>query len=201
MVRGLLRWAVFALSAAGVLAAGGLPASPSREPEWVQKAEALARLAVSQGKTAGLSLFVRKRGRTWISGGYGEADLENHVAASPDTVYSIASITKQFTAAAIVQLVEAGKLGLDVQIEKYLPEYPPPGNRVTVRQLLNHTSGIRSMTSLGARYWSQIAKDVTPQETILLFENEPLDFEPGRRYAYNNSGYVLLGALIERVTG
>ncbi|HTD51495.1 MAG TPA: serine hydrolase domain-containing protein, partial [Thermoanaerobaculia bacterium] len=151
------RFLALVVACAGAM--GLSAAGRSAEPDWVRKAEARARRAVSQGETAGLSICVRQKGKIWISRGYGESDLENHVAASPDTVYSIASITKQFTAAAVMQLAEAGKLGLDDEITKFLPNYPVQGNRVTVRQLLNHTSGIRNMTALGAAYWSQIAKD------------------------------------------
>lgn len=190
-----------------VLCAGafGLPAraraKPAAEPEWVRKADTLARRAVSEGRAAGLSLFVRKGGKTWISRGYGESDLENHVPASPETVYAIASISKQFTAAAVLQLAEAGRLTFDDELTMYLPDYPVRGNRVTVRQLLNHTSGIRNMTALGAAYWSQIARDVKPEDVIRIFENEPFDFVPGEGYAYNNSGYFLLGVIIEKASG
>jgi len=178
-----------------------LPAGLSAEQEWVRKADARARRAVTEGETAGLSLLVRQNGKTWISRGYGEADLENHVPAASDTVYVIASITKQFTAAAVLQLADAGKLKLDDEITRFLPDYPVRGNRVTVRQLLNHTSGIRSMTALGAPYWSQIARDATPEDIIGIFRNEPFDFPPGGHYAYNNSGYFLLGVIIEKASG
>lgn len=191
--------ALLLLAGAGALAV--VAASPSAEPNWVQKADARARRAVSQGETAGLSICVRRNGKTWISRGYGEADLENRAPASPDTVYAIASITKQFTAAAVMQLAEAGKLSLDDEITKYFPNSPLAGNRVTIRQLLNHTSGIRNMTALGAAYWSQIARDASPEEVIRIFENEPFDFMPGQTYAYSNSGYFLLGVIIEKASG
>ena len=195
------RAAAFLFVCAGAIWLQALPAKPSAEPEWVRKADARARRAVTEGETAGLSLFVRRNGKTWISRGYGEADLENHVPASPGTVYAIASITKQFTAAAVLQLADAGKLRLDDEITRFLPEYPVRGNRVTVRHLLNHTSGIRNMTALGAPYWSQISRDVQPEDVIRIFQNEPFDFPPGERYAYNNSGYFLLGVIIEKASG
>lgn len=163
---------------AGAIGLTALPAGRSAEPEWVRKVDARARRAVTEGETAGLSLFVRRNVKTWISRGYGEADLENHVPAAAGTVYVIASITKQFTAAAVLQLAEAGMLKLDDEITRFLPDYPVRGNRVTVRQLLNHTSGIRSMTALGAPYWSQIARDATPEDIIGIFQNEPFDFPP-----------------------
>lgn len=117
------------------------------------------------------------------------------------TRFQIASVSKQFTAAAVLQLAEAGKLSLDDELTKSLPDYPVRGNRVTVRQLLNHTSGIRNMTALGAPYWSQIARDVKPDDVIRIFENEPFDFVPGEGYAYSNSGYFLLGVIIEKASG
>jgi CubicO group peptidase (beta-lactamase class C family) len=195
------RAAAFFFVFAGAIGFTALPAGPSAEPEWVRKADARARRAVTERETAGLSLYVRLRGKTWISRGYGESDLENHVGASPDTVYAIASITKQFTAAAVLQLAEVGKLRLDDEITSYLPDYPVRGNRVTVRQLLNHTSGIRNMTALGAPYWSQISRDVQPEDVIRIFQNEPFDFPPGEHYSYSNSGYFLLGVIIEKASG
>jgi CubicO group peptidase (beta-lactamase class C family) len=197
-----LTWRAVALI---VLCAGafGLSARarPAAAPEWVRKADGIARRAVSEGRAAGLSVFARQRGKTWISRGYGVSDLENNVPASPDTVYAIASVSKQFTAAAVLQLAEAGRLTLDDELTKYLPDYPVRGNRVTVGQLLNHTSGIRNMTALGAPYWSQIARDASPDDVIRIFENEPFDFVPGEGYAYSNSGYFLLGVIIEKASG
>lgn len=121
--------------------------------------------------------------------------------AAERTVFRIGSITKQFTAAAVMKLVEEEKLSLDNELTKYLPEYPTSGRRVTIRHLLEHTSGIKSYTSLGQRWVEKIRLDLTHEELLALFKDEPFDFEPGTKFLYNNSGYYLLGMIIERVTG
>jgi CubicO group peptidase (beta-lactamase class C family) len=126
------------------------------------------------------------------------ANLELQVPMSADHVFEIGSITKQFTAVAILMLVEAGKLNVQDEITKYLPDYPTQGHTITIHHLLNHTSGIKSYTSmdLGA-----IARtDMSPMEIIDFFKNEPMDFAPGERWLYNNSGYIILGYIIEQVS-
>jgi D-alanyl-D-alanine carboxypeptidase len=116
-------------------------------------------------------------------------------------VYRVGSITKQFTAAAIMQLVEAGKMALDDPIEKYLPDYPVAGRRITIRHLLTHTSGIKSYTGLGPKFWDISRIDHSHEKLIALFKDEPPDFQPGEKFLYNNSGYYLLGVIIEKVAG
>jgi CubicO group peptidase (beta-lactamase class C family) len=116
-------------------------------------------------------------------------------------VFNVGSVTKQFTAVAVLQLAEQGKLALGDEITKYLPDYPTGGQRITVENLLTHTAGIpgfapEAMTALQGR------KDlVSPQEIIATFKNRPLDFAPGTRQSYSNNGYMLLGAVIEKVSG
>jgi CubicO group peptidase (beta-lactamase class C family) len=117
----------------------------------VRYTDSVATAAVAEHRTAGVSVAVVKNGRTILAKGYGFADLENDVPANPETVYRIGSITKQFTSAAIMRLMEQGKLSLDDTIQKFLPNFPTQGNRVTVRHLLSHTSGIKSYTSLGPK--------------------------------------------------
>ncbi|HEX6050344.1 MAG TPA: serine hydrolase domain-containing protein, partial [Gemmatimonadaceae bacterium] len=121
--------------------------------------------------------------------------------ATPKTVYRIGSVTKQFTSAAIMRLMEQGKLSLDDTLQKFFPDFPAQGNRVTVRHLLNHTSGIKSYTSLGPKWARVIRIDLAPDSLVALFANEPFDFKPGDSYRYNNSGYFLLGMIIEKLSG
>jgi len=136
----------------------------------------------------------------WTAKGY--ADLENRVPATPSTVYRIGSITKQFTAAAaILQQVERGSLSLDDDIAKYVPEYSSQRKHVTVRQLLNHTSGIKDLNDLGDPFVGTMAVDLPQKDVLALVRNQPFDFEPGSRWSYNNTGYYLLGVILERVTG
>lgn len=167
----------------------------------VQYLDSVAAAAVAEHRTVGVSVAVAKNGRTIVAKGYGFADLENDVPASAETVYRIGSITKQFTSAAIMRLVEQGKLALDDTLQRFLPTYPTQGNRVTVRHLLNHTSGIRNYTALGPKWQRIMRLDLAPDSMVALFAGEPFDFKPGDAYRYNNSGYFLLGVIIEKVSG
>jgi CubicO group peptidase (beta-lactamase class C family) len=148
----------------------------------------------------GAAVIVVQDGKPVLRKGYGLANVELSVAIAPEMVFRIGSVTKQFTAAAILKLAEAGKLSLSDEIGRFLPDYPTRGKRITVEQLLNHTSGIKSLTGMPS--WpSHTREDWTPGQLIAFFQNEPLDFEPGTGWKYNNSGYILLGAIIEKVSG
>jgi CubicO group peptidase (beta-lactamase class C family) len=148
----------------------------------------------------GLSLAVVRDGQLVLAKGYGWANAELSVPARPDTVYQLASVTKQFTATAIMILVEEGKISLEDKITKFLPDLPAAWSEVTVRQLLTHTSGIKSYTSL-RDFTRTLRKDYTHAEIIKLVSELPPDFPPGERWRYNNTGYFLLGMIIERVSG
>lgn len=163
--------------------------------------DSAATAVVSEQRTPGVSIAIVKGGRPLLIKGYGFADLENDVPATAETVYRIGSVTKQFTAAAILRLAEQGKLSLDDTLQRFLPTFPSQGHRVTIRHLLNHTSGIRSYTSLGVRWQRVIRNDLAPDSMIALFASEPFDFKPGAQWRYNNSGYFLLGAIIEKLSG
>src|ERR1051325_6201989 len=148
----------------------------------------------------GASIIVIKEGRTLLRKGYGMADMELGVKVEPDMVFRLGSITKQFTAVSILMLAEQGKLSLSDDLTKFFPDFPTHGRTITVEHLLTHTSGIKSYTSIPA-WLSMWRKDMTVAELIDLFKNEPADFEPGTQWLYNNSGYILLGAIIEKVSG
>jgi D-alanyl-D-alanine carboxypeptidase len=150
----------------------------------------------------GAAVIITERGRVVYARGRGLADLEARTPITPDTVFRLGSITKQFTATVILQLTQEGRLSLDDPLSRFLPDYPAPAARVTVRQLLNHTSGIQSYTGIpGAMDEANTSRARTTDEMIAWFRDRPMQFQPGTRWAYNNSGYVLLGAIIERVTG
>ena len=148
----------------------------------------------------GAAVLVMRDGKPLLRKGYGLADVELGVAIQPEHVFRIASITKQFTAMAILQLVEQGKIGLDDPITKFFPDYPTQAKTITVEHLLTHTSGMKSYSSKD-NFISMIRSDLTPQQLIDTFKNDPLLFSPGEQYASGNSGYVILGAIIEKVTG
>ncbi|MEM6686817.1 MAG: serine hydrolase domain-containing protein, partial [Bacteroidota bacterium] len=148
----------------------------------------------------GATILVAKDGEILLRKAYGKANLELDIDMMPENVFEIGSITKQFTAVGILMLLEEGKLSLDDKITKYMPEYPTQGNKITIHHLLTHTSGIKSYTSIPTlRDFSK--EDFSVTELVDAFKNEPMDFKPNEEFRYNNSGYVLLGAIIEKITG
>ena len=151
-------------------------------------------------ETPAVSVLIAKDGKTIYQKAHGMANLELGVEAIDDNVFEIGSITKQFTAVAILMLEEQGKLNVNDDITKHIPDYPTQGKTITIHNLLNHTSGIKSYTNMPT-FMSLSRTDMTPTELIEKFKNEPMEFDPGTKYNYNNSGYILLGHIIEVVSG
>jgi len=148
----------------------------------------------------GAAILVKKQGKVILHKGYGLANLELNVPIGPDMIFRLGSITKQFTAVAILMLAEEGKLSLQDEITKFLPDYPTQGKKITIEHLLTHTSGIKSYTDLPE--WLPLRrKDMTVAEIIDLAKDKPMEFAPGEGWKYSNSGYILLGAIIEKVSG
>jgi D-alanyl-D-alanine carboxypeptidase len=149
---------------------------------------------------AGASVAVARGNRIVVAKGYGKARLDTGAPATAATIYRIGSLTKQFTAALALQLVAEGQLSLDDPLDKYLPDFPTAGRTVRLRNLLSHTSGIHNYTDGDSESrWATQA--VTPAALIATFRDAPSEFAPGTRWAYSNSNYVLIGAILERVTG
>jgi D-alanyl-D-alanine carboxypeptidase len=148
----------------------------------------------------GATLIVTRDGKTVLRKAYGMANVAAKVPMREDTSLRLGSITKQFTSTAILMLVDEGKVAVTDPITKFLPDYPTHGKLITVEHLLTHTSGIVSYTSK-PDFQSSMTRDLTVQQMIDTFKNDKLEFDPGTRYAYNNSGYFLLGAIIEKVSG
>lgn len=148
------------------------------------------------------TVLVAEKGQVIFKKGYGMANMEWNIANTPDTRFRLGSITKQFTSMLIMQLVEQGKLKLDGKITDYLPDYPKAtGDKITIHHLLTHTSGIPSYTGF-PKFFAEDSRDpYTPEAFTKKFASLPLEFEPGSKFAYNNSGYFLLGVIIEKVTG
>ena len=146
------------------------------------------------------TVLVVKDGHTFIDQGYGSADLEWSIPNSPSTKFRLGSITKQFTAVSILFLQERGKLNIDDPVSKYMPDAPAAWSKITVYNVLTHTSGIPSFTGF-SDYRSTEWKDTNPAELVARFRDKPLDFEPGTKFNYSNSGYILLGYLIEKISG
>lgn len=143
--------------------------------------------------------MVAQKGKNLYRKAFGKANLELKVNLTPDHVFQIGSMTKQFTAISILILEEQGKLNVNDPISKYIKDYPS-GDKITIHHLLTHTSGIKDFTKM--KTLSSIAqKDMKPEMMVDFFKNEPVDFAPGEKFEYNNSGYVVLGYIIELVSG
>ena len=149
----------------------------------------------------GAAVIVTKDGKTVFRKAYGMANLELGVPLQPDMVFRLGSITKQFTAAAILLLEQRGELSVEDPITKHLPDYPVHGHRITVEHLLTHTSGIFNYTAIPGYMAEKVRQDLSTDELVEAFKDQPMNFAPGERWSYSNSGYVLLGAIIEKVSG
>jgi CubicO group peptidase (beta-lactamase class C family) len=146
------------------------------------------------------SVLVASNDKVILSKGYGFANLEWEVPNSPESKFRLGSVTKQFTAACILLLEERGKLKIDDPIKKYMPDAPAAWDKITFFHLLTHTSGIPSFTGF-PDYASTEAFATTPEKLVARFRDKPLEFQPGEKWNYSNSGYVLLGYLIEKISG
>ncbi len=146
------------------------------------------------------TVLVAKGGTVMLSKGYGSANLEWNIPNSPTVKFRLGSVTKQFTAACVLLLEERGKWKVTDPVKKYMPDAPAAWDKITLFNLLTHTSGIPNFTSF-PEYEDFQMKAMTPKKIVETFENKPLDFAPGTKWSYSNSGYVLLGYLIEKVSG
>jgi CubicO group peptidase (beta-lactamase class C family) len=184
-----------------VACAATLAASrPARlSPAKVQAIERAVEAEKSRLHIPGLSVAVGEDLRLAWSRGFGVADLEDNAAATPQTLYRIASISKPVTAVAVMQLVERGKLDLDAPIQRYVPSFPEKPWPLTARQLLSHLGGIRHYQSFAEVYSTRHYADLT--EALQVFSADPLLSEPGAAYHYSTYGYVLLGAAVEAASG
>jgi CubicO group peptidase (beta-lactamase class C family) len=149
-------------------------------------------------KEPGVAVLVARKGKIIYQEAYGSANLELDVPLQPDMVFRIGSITKSFTSLGILQLVEQGKISLQDSLQKFIPGFPAKG--ITIEHLLTHTSGIKDYMTIDHPDPYIERHDLSPAYIIDHFKNAPLEFEPGTRYNYTNSGYVLLGYIIEKVT-
>ena len=148
----------------------------------------------------GATVLVSRNGQVIYKKAFGMANLELNLPMQVDNVFWIASMGKQFTAVAILQLMEQGKLNLEDEITKFIPDYPTQGNKITIEHLLTHTSGIHNFSGMKDPE-KKLALDCTPNEVIDFFKNLPMRFAPGTNWEYSNSGYFLLGYIIEKITG
>ena len=175
--------------------------APSPKPALAEKVDALAAEHLAKPGGVGLSIAVAQRGKLLLSKGYGMADAEFDVPADEETMFRIGSVTKQFTAALVMRLVEQNKLALGDSLSKYVPEFPLQGHQVTIEQLLQHTSGIKSYTEVTEAWMKAWPLELSHAELLALVQDAPFDFEPGSNWRYSNTGYYLLGMVIEKVAG
>ena len=154
--------------------------------------------AMEQKKGFRGSVLIGQEDEILFNKGYGYANYEEKIKNTPDTLFAIGSITKQFTAMAIMQLYEKGLLDLDDAISKYIPGVVE-GDNITIKHLLTHTSGLINYTDLLLEM-EEVPEDTSIDFVLGLFKDEPLIFEPGTQWIYNNSGYVLLGCVVEKVS-
>jgi CubicO group peptidase (beta-lactamase class C family) len=166
------------------------------------KVDAIAEAWIKAGHTPGMVVGIAQDGKMLYAKAYGAADLERNIPMAADSILLIGSITKQFTAAAMMQLVEQGKVSLSDPIAKYFPEFPR-GNEVTIRHVLNHTSGMFNYTSHDMPDETKWRQDYTTDAMVkrIAGYTPAYDFEPGTAWRYSNSGFFVAGAIIEKVTG
>jgi len=162
----------------------------------------------NDAKSPGVAVLVRKAGRTVFERGYGARDLRSFAAIDPQTNFRLASCTKQFTAMAIMLLVHDGELRYDESLSEVFPEFPAYGKTITIRNLLNHTSGLQDYEALmeqeersGGHRWTE-ENQIQDAEVLALLEKQNSTlFPPGTKWAYSNSGYVMLGSIVAKVSG
>ncbi|HEX4458790.1 MAG TPA: serine hydrolase domain-containing protein [Polyangia bacterium] len=194
----LLVGVTLALVATGC--AHGVRATDAPSRALAAAIDALATDVVTKTPAAGVSVAVMRHGRLVVAKGYGFADVAARTAVTPATIFRIGSITKQLTAAAIVQLAQAQRLTLDDDIHRWLPDYPTHAQTITLRQLLTHTSGIPDFEH-HAWFEAHMAERRPRGELVASFGAEPLEFTPGAKWSYSSSGYYLLGLVVERASG
>jgi CubicO group peptidase (beta-lactamase class C family) len=188
-LRALARCAIacgFALSAATALA-----------DELASRVDPLVAATMREGQIPGLAVAVVHGGTTVLSKGYGYANIEHEVPVTPETIFQSGSVGKQFTAVAVMMQVEAGRLDLDAPLTRYFPDAPATWQTIHARHLLTHTSGIPDYTDEHV----DLRRDYTEDELVHVAYRLPLEFAPGAKWNYSNTGYLVLGALVRRVSG
>ena len=188
------------LGAVALVTGNRLPAADEAD----EKVDALVQGELARQRIPGVELGVYRDGKLTKAQGYGVANVEWNAAVTPDTIFQSGSVGKQFTATAVMMLVEEAKVGLDDPIKKYFPDAPETWNDIKVHNLLSHTSGLSeyetgARTKAGGPFYVRL--DYTEDELYKKITEMPMDFKAGEDWAYRNTNYVLLGILIHRLTG
>lgn len=163
--------------------------------------DSIARAAVARGEAVGVSVAVLRGGEPVRIGGYGMADLESAAPATDSTRYYLGSITKTVTAAAVLRLAQAGKLGLDDDLAEHVPELGLEGRGITLRHLLRHTAGLPTPQDVGPRFLERRHLEFTRAQLLELLQGQGVTGRAGTRWEYNNLGYIVLGIVVERASG
>lgn len=190
----------FLVASAGMAVALAQPAG-ALPTDFKARADALLQKSYP-ADGPGAAVIVTDDGKTVYMAGQGLANVEAKTPITPDTIFRIGSITKQFSAAILLQLVAEGKVSLDDKLSKFMPDFPKPGADATIAQLLNHTVGVQSYTNIpGWMIEAKTNRAYSTEQMLAEFKDLPAPSKPGEKFAYNNSGYVLVGAVIEKITG
>jgi CubicO group peptidase (beta-lactamase class C family) len=196
-----MRVAIVSAVIAAVWSSGAVAAPPA-PPAQTPEARIDATFQAFTGTTPGCAVGVEQDGKPLFAKGYGMADLEHGVPITPKTMFYMASVSKQFTALTVLMLAKENKLALTDSVRKYIPELPAYADKITIYELLTHTSGVRDYFTLGAMAG---LSDETPYNDDLVLRltarQQGLNFEPGTSFLYSNSGYVLLSIIVKRVAG
>lgn len=188
-----------------LVAAAPVQATPAQSPPGDSLRIAINRVfAAWTGTTApGCAVGVSRNGNVIFENGYGMANLEHDIPITPASIFHVASVSKQFTAAAIMLLVRDGRLSLEDEVRKYVPEVPAYPQKITIRHLLHHTSGLRDQWDLLIMARGRFEEDRVTEDDVLeiVSRQETLNFEPGTEYLYSNTGYTLAGTIVRRVSG
>jgi CubicO group peptidase (beta-lactamase class C family) len=166
-----------------------------------RQVDSLATSAIEKGPLAGLGIAVARGDKLLLAKGYGFADLENRVPATTETIFKVGSVTKQFTALAVMQLVEQKKIALTDDVSKYLPDVPL-GRPITIAQLLDMTSGLKNYTAISKAFSDDTFRlELKTSRMAEIIKSQPPDFAPGTNWSYSNSGYYLAGMIVEKLSG
>ncbi|MEO6227826.1 MAG: serine hydrolase domain-containing protein, partial [Thermomonas sp.] len=195
-----MRASLLSLALAAATLPGVAPAeTPTTRTDITRYADAMLAANYRQG-APGAAVLIARGDDILFRSARGLADIQTGTPLTAESVFRIGSVSKQFTAAGLLKLVEAGKVSLADPLSKYVPGFPN-GQHITVLELLNHTSGVKNYTSIAAWRQGPIDKDLSTAQTIAIFKDAEPDFAPGEEWAYDNSGYILVGAVIEAASG
>lgn len=183
------------LAQASLTAQAAEPATPAAMARYTEQLLDAQKIAADG---PGVAVLVARGNQLLYKGAHGMASVELGVPLQPDQLMRIGSVTKQFAAATLLKQIDAGQARLDDPLSRFLPDYPH-GSQITLAQLLNHTSGVKSYTGIPGYMGNPVRSDLSTAELVQVFQGLPVDFAPGQKWAYNNSGYVLVGAVVEAI--